>query len=67
MTDTPIYDQIRKELRDKPDIGDPKPRTRQRSQPESREASAGAGVSVWALIDEHRSQRPGDAPSRRRP
>ncbi|WP_285502551.1 hypothetical protein [Actinokineospora sp. NBRC 105648] len=59
MTDTPIYDQIRQELRAKPDTGDPAPRSRQRGEPDS-----GTGVSVWALIDEHRV--PGDKPGRRR-
>ncbi|WP_018684624.1 hypothetical protein [Actinokineospora enzanensis] len=59
MTDTPIYDQIRRELRAKSDSGDAQPRTRQRSEPDS-----GTGVSVWALIDEHRT--PDDKPGRRR-
>ncbi|PPK64700.1 hypothetical protein V5P93_005910 [Actinokineospora auranticolor] len=61
MTDTPIYDQIRQELLSaaQSDKTDPQPRTRQRSEPES-----GTGVSVWALIDEHRT--PDAKPGRRR-
>ncbi|GAA2967232.1 hypothetical protein GCM10010483_08280 [Actinokineospora diospyrosa] len=56
VTDTPIYDQIRQELRAKAE--EPQPQGGKRGQPES-----GTGVSVWALIDEHRTT---DKPGRRR-
>ncbi|HVK23652.1 MAG TPA: hypothetical protein VM677_20045 [Actinokineospora sp.] len=46
MTDTPIYDQVRQELRERPEPGKP-----------SRSAETSTGVSVWALID--KSQRGG--------
>ncbi|MGQ0837866.1 hypothetical protein [Actinokineospora sp.] len=64
MTDTPIYDQIRQELRDRPDPVIPRSRTRY--QAESRDPSPSTGISVWALIDEHRAQRGTDTPGRRR-
>ncbi|GAA3038614.1 hypothetical protein [Actinokineospora globicatena] len=61
MTDTPIYDQIRQELRDKAE--EPQaPQGGKRGQPES-----GTGVSVWALIDEHRPpEKPTGGGGRRR-
>ncbi|WP_157440260.1 hypothetical protein [Actinokineospora inagensis] len=59
MTDTPIYDQIRQELRAQAEA-EPQSRSgRQRGEPDS-----GTGVSVWALIDEHRTTEP--KPGRRR-
>jgi hypothetical protein len=50
VTDTPIYDQIRKELRERPE---PVTSSRSRTGGES-----GQSVSVWALID--RTQRAND-------
>ena len=49
MTDTPIYDQVRRELRERTEPERPSGRSRE------------DGVSVWALIDQHRageSRRP---------
>ncbi|GGS50210.1 MULTISPECIES: hypothetical protein [Actinokineospora] len=46
MTDTPIYDQVRRELTER---GEP-----ERAGARARED--GSGVSVWALIDEHKSR-----------
>jgi hypothetical protein len=51
VTDTPIYDQVRRELRER---GEP-----ERPAGRSRED----GVSVWALIDQH---RPGEGRRSRR-
>ncbi|MDQ3404211.1 MAG: hypothetical protein M3548_12565 [Actinomycetota bacterium] len=71
MTDTPIYDQIRQELREH-DIGESAlgtgiPRARRAAAPPTtRDGSSGAAVSVWALIDEHRTQPPQDISGRRR-
>ncbi|MBM7776242.1 hypothetical protein JOD54_006446 [Actinokineospora baliensis] len=56
MTDTPIYDQISQELRAQSE--ESQTQGGKRGQPES-----GTGVSVWALIDEHRTT---DKPGRRR-
>ncbi|SDJ17759.1 hypothetical protein SAMN05192558_110321 [Actinokineospora alba] len=52
VTDTPIYDQVRQELRDHP----------RPAKARSRAADSDAGLSVWALID--RSQRAADSPRR---
>ncbi|GAA4444459.1 hypothetical protein ACFQV2_10555 [Actinokineospora soli] len=40
MTDTPIYDQVRREL--------------ERTEPDRGGRSRDEGVSVWALIDQHK-------------
>ncbi|WP_424185268.1 hypothetical protein ACOBQX_25730 [Actinokineospora sp. G85] len=56
MTDTPIYDQVSRELSASGrtfDTGDPVPRARR--QAGSRAAGSATGKSVWALIDEHKS------------
>ncbi|MGW5054519.1 hypothetical protein [Actinokineospora sp. NPDC004072] len=46
MTDTPIYDQVRRELDER---GEPE-------RPGTRARGDGSGVSVWALIDQHRGR-----------
>lgn len=61
MTDTPIYDQVRRELRERPEQPAATPPAGR-----SRDEGAGGGVSVWALIDEHRAQRSHEASGRRR-
>ncbi|MGX7826730.1 hypothetical protein ACTG9Q_16720 [Actinokineospora sp. 24-640] len=54
MTDTPIYDQVQRELHE-------------RAEPERAGSRAdGAGVSVWALIGEHREHHGQPREGRRR-
>lgn len=56
VTDTPIYDQINQELgfsESRHDATETAPRPRRQSG--ARAAGSKTGVSVWALIDEHKS------------